>query len=104
MPEYKRQLRWWGLLFVTVVCLYLCWLMIQPFVGVLAWATVFLALARCGQRQVIKISMRVVWNTTCFGVAMPGPTREDVCSPAPGRSRSSVRMSAHPRGTLPGAL
>ena len=40
MPDYKRQLRWWGLLFVTVVCLYLCWLMIQPFVGVLAWATV----------------------------------------------------------------
>ena len=40
MPDYKKQLRWWGLLFVTIVCLYLCWLMIQPFVGVLAWATV----------------------------------------------------------------
>jgi len=40
MPDYKRQVRWWVLLFVTVVCLYLCWLMIQPFVGVLAWATV----------------------------------------------------------------
>ncbi len=40
MTDYKRQVRWWVLLFVTVVCLYLCWLMIQPFVGVLAWATV----------------------------------------------------------------
>jgi predicted PurR-regulated permease PerM len=40
MPDYKRQVRWWVLLFVTVICLYLCWLMIQPFVGVLAWATV----------------------------------------------------------------
>jgi len=40
MPDYKRQVRWWVLLFVTVVCLYLCWLMIQPFMGVLAWATV----------------------------------------------------------------
>jgi predicted PurR-regulated permease PerM len=40
MPDYKRQVRWWVLLFVTVICLYLCWLMVQPFVGVLAWATV----------------------------------------------------------------
>ena len=40
MPDYRRQIRWWVLLFVTVVCLYLCWLMIQPFVSVLAWATV----------------------------------------------------------------
>ena len=40
MTDYKRQVRWWVLLFVTVVCLYLCWLMIQPFVSVLAWASV----------------------------------------------------------------
>lgn len=40
MTKYTRQVRWWVLLFVTVVSLYLCWLMIQPFIGVLAWATV----------------------------------------------------------------
>jgi predicted PurR-regulated permease PerM len=32
--------RWWLLLFVTAISLYLCWRMIQPFLGVVAWATV----------------------------------------------------------------
>ena len=40
MTNYTRQVRWWILLFVTVIALYLCWLMVQPFIGVLAWATV----------------------------------------------------------------
>jgi predicted PurR-regulated permease PerM len=40
MPDYNRRVRWWILLSVTVICLYLCWLMIKPFVGVLTWASV----------------------------------------------------------------
>ena len=40
MSVYQRQIRWWALLIVTAVALYLCWLMIKPFVGVLMWAAV----------------------------------------------------------------
>jgi len=40
MPQENRQIRWWMLLAVTAVALYLCWLMLQPFVAVLAWAAV----------------------------------------------------------------
>lgn len=40
MAQDNRQIRWWMLLAVTAIALYLCWLMLQPFVGVLAWATV----------------------------------------------------------------
>ncbi len=54
MPDYKRQLRWWGLLFATVVCLYLCWLMIQPFVGVLAWATVLVIVFYPVHRRLVQ--------------------------------------------------
>ncbi|HET6893352.1 MAG TPA: AI-2E family transporter [Pyrinomonadaceae bacterium] len=40
MPERKRQVRWIALIAVTAIALYLCWLMVKPFVGVLGWATV----------------------------------------------------------------
>lgn len=40
MAKQGSQIRWWMLLAVTAVALYLCWLMLQPFVAVLAWATV----------------------------------------------------------------
>ncbi len=40
MPERKRQVRWVALIAVTVIALYLCWLMLKPFVSVLGWATV----------------------------------------------------------------
>ena len=40
MTTRKDAVRWWLLLLVTAICLYLCWRMIQPFVGVIAWATV----------------------------------------------------------------
>ncbi len=40
MPEQKRQIRWWVLIAVTAIAIYLCWLMLKPFVGVLGWATV----------------------------------------------------------------
>ena len=34
------QIRWWLLILVTAIALYLCWLMIKPFIGVLGWAAV----------------------------------------------------------------
>ena len=40
MPGQTSTVRWWLLLFVTAISLYLCWRMIQPFLGVIAWATV----------------------------------------------------------------
>ena len=40
MAQDKIQIRWWMLLAVTAITLYLCWLMLQPFVAVLAWAAV----------------------------------------------------------------
>ncbi|HEX8143019.1 MAG TPA: AI-2E family transporter [Pyrinomonadaceae bacterium] len=40
MRERKFQARLLALLFATAVALYLCWLMLQPFVNVLAWAAV----------------------------------------------------------------
>jgi predicted PurR-regulated permease PerM len=58
MPDYKRQVRWWVLLFVTVVCLYLCWLMVQPFVGVLAWATVLVIVFYPIHRRLVQRTNR----------------------------------------------
>ena len=40
MTDRNKQVRWWLLLAVTVIALYLCWLMVKPFLGVLAWAAV----------------------------------------------------------------
>lgn len=40
MIERQLQIRWWLLLLVTAVALYLCWLMLKPFIGVLGWAAV----------------------------------------------------------------
>jgi predicted PurR-regulated permease PerM len=40
MPIESRNIRWWVLLLVTAILLYLCWRMIQPFLSVILWATV----------------------------------------------------------------
>jgi predicted PurR-regulated permease PerM len=40
MNERAKQVRWWLLIFITALTLYLCWLMVKPFAGVIAWATV----------------------------------------------------------------
>jgi predicted PurR-regulated permease PerM len=39
MREGKIQARWIALLAASAIALYLCWLMLQPFLGVLVWAT-----------------------------------------------------------------
>lgn len=58
MTDNNRQVRWWVLLFVTVVCLYLCWLIIQPFVGVLAWATVLVIVFYPIHQRLVKRTKR----------------------------------------------
>ena len=40
MQQRKNQSRWIALMVATGIALYLCWRMLQPFVAVLAWATV----------------------------------------------------------------
>jgi len=40
MRDQVDQARWIAVLVVTAIALYLCWLMLKPFMGVLAWAGV----------------------------------------------------------------
>ena len=40
MKQQVEQARWIGVLVATAIALYVCWLMIRPFLGVLAWAVV----------------------------------------------------------------
>ena len=40
MNQQVEQARWIGVLAATAIALYVCWLMIRPFLGVLAWAVV----------------------------------------------------------------
>lgn len=40
MQERKNQARWIALLAATAIAIYLCWLMLQPLIAVLAWAAV----------------------------------------------------------------
>jgi predicted PurR-regulated permease PerM len=58
MPDYKRQVRWWVLVFVMAVSLYLCWLMVQPFIGVLAWAAVLVIVFYPVHRRLVQRTKR----------------------------------------------
>src|ERR1044072_80818 len=40
MRDQVDQARWIAVLVVTAIALYLCWLMLRPFISVLAWAGV----------------------------------------------------------------
>ena len=40
MNDQVNQARWLAVLGVTAIALYLCWLMLRPFLGVVAWAVV----------------------------------------------------------------
>ncbi|HEX8000335.1 MAG TPA: AI-2E family transporter [Pyrinomonadaceae bacterium] len=44
MKQRPIQARWIALLVATAIALYLCWLMLQPFVNVLAWAIVLVVI------------------------------------------------------------
>ena len=40
MKQQVEQARWIGVLVATAIALYLCWLMLRPFIGVVEWAVV----------------------------------------------------------------
>jgi predicted PurR-regulated permease PerM len=40
MKDHINQARWLAILVVTAIALYLCWLMLRPFIEVLSWAAV----------------------------------------------------------------
>jgi predicted PurR-regulated permease PerM len=40
VKDHIDQARWLALVATTVIALYLCWLMLRPFIGVLEWAIV----------------------------------------------------------------
>ena len=40
MKQQVEQARWIGVLVATAIALYLCWLMLRPFIGVVQWAVV----------------------------------------------------------------
>lgn len=58
MKEQKIQARWLALLVATAIALYLCWLMLQPFVNVLAWAAVLVIVFYPVHRRLVAWSHR----------------------------------------------
>lgn len=54
MPIESRNVRWWVLLLVTVILLYLCWRMVQPFLNVILWATVLVILFYPVHRRLVQ--------------------------------------------------
>lgn len=60
MAIESRNVRWWVLLLVTAVLLYLCWRMIQPFLSVILWATVLVILFHPVHRR-LKQRIRQPW-------------------------------------------
>ncbi|MCA1557699.1 MAG: AI-2E family transporter, partial [Acidobacteria bacterium] len=58
MREQRIQARWLALLIATAIALYLCWLMLQPFVNVLAWAAVLVIVFYPIHRRLVRWSNR----------------------------------------------
>ncbi|HKP73706.1 MAG TPA: hypothetical protein VJT82_12250, partial [Pyrinomonadaceae bacterium] len=58
MNEHRIQARWIALLFATAACLYLCWLMLLPFIKVLAWATVLVTVFYPVHRRIVERTKR----------------------------------------------
>lgn len=54
MPIESRNVRWWLLLLVTLILLYLCWRMVQPFLNVILWATVLVILFYPVHRRLLQ--------------------------------------------------
>src|SRR5215510_15793427 len=54
MAIESRNVRWWLLLLVTAILLYLCWRMVQPFLNVILWATVLVILFYPAHRRLLK--------------------------------------------------
>ena len=58
MDKRKSQARWAALLAATLIATYLCWLMLRPFVDVLAWATVLVILFYPVHRRMVERTRR----------------------------------------------
>src|SRR4051812_7358925 len=58
MREQRIQARWLALLIATAIALYLCWLMLQPFVNVLAWAAVLVIVFYPVHRRLVARTRR----------------------------------------------
>ena len=54
MPIESRNVRWWLLLIVTAISLYLCWRMVQPFLRVILWATVLVIVFYPAHRRLVQ--------------------------------------------------
>lgn len=64
MRERKRKIyiRWLALLALTAAALYVCWLMLLPFVNVLAWASVLVILFHPIQQRLVALTRRPGWS------------------------------------------
>lgn len=58
MTDRNKQIRWWLLLLVTAIALYLCWLMVKPFAGVLAWAAVLVIVFYPVHQRIVRWTRR----------------------------------------------
>jgi predicted PurR-regulated permease PerM len=58
MNERRIQPRWIALLAATAACLYLCWLMLLPFINVLAWAAVLVVVFYPVHRRLVERTKR----------------------------------------------
>ena len=64
MGAHKRKMyvRWLALLAPTALALYLCWLMAQPFVNVLAWAVVLVIIFYPVHQRIVALTRRSSWS------------------------------------------
>jgi predicted PurR-regulated permease PerM len=62
--ERKRKIyiRWFALVALTAVALYVCWLMLLPFVNVLAWASVLVILFYPIHQRLVAMTKRPAWS------------------------------------------
>src|ERR1044071_3003820 len=58
MRDQVDQARWIAVLAVTAIALYLCWLMLRPFMGVLAWAGVLVVVFYPVHRRIAERTQR----------------------------------------------
>ncbi|HEY0367569.1 MAG TPA: AI-2E family transporter [Pyrinomonadaceae bacterium] len=62
MRDQIDQARWIAVLAVTTIALYLCWLMLRPFMGVLAWAIVLVIVFHPVHERVATRLERRSWS------------------------------------------
>jgi predicted PurR-regulated permease PerM len=62
------QARWLALLFVTSAALYLCWLMLQPFLDVLLWALVLVIVFYPVHRRILARTKSPSWSALLSSV------------------------------------